>query len=90
MPSVTMNISLPVELRRSVERRVHSGRYGNGSDVFRASLRVLDREEVGEAWREWQEIRAKLPQDPLTPEIEGRIAARVRSLRPAGKRKAAK
>ncbi len=90
MAVVTMNVSLPAELQQAVKERVRSGRYGNASDVFRASLRALDREEMGEAWREWQEVKARLPQEPLTPEIEERIAARVRALRRAEKRKGAK
>ena len=90
MAATTMNVSLTPELRRAVERRMRSGQYGNASDVIRAGLRALDREEMGEVWSEWQRIKAKLPQDPSTPEIEEDIADAVRKARRAEKRKAAK
>jgi antitoxin ParD1/3/4 len=41
----TMNISLTAELERSVADRVASGRYHSASEVVRAALRLLDREE---------------------------------------------
>lgn len=48
----TRNVSLTVELDRFVATRVKSGRYENASEVMRAALRTLEREE--------QEQRAKL------------------------------
>ncbi len=84
-----MNISVTPELRRAVERRVRSGQYGNASDVVRAGLRALDREESREMWAEWQQAKARLPRDEITPEIEESIARRVRKARQA-ERKAAK
>lgn len=85
-----MNISLTPELRQAVERRVRSGNYGNASDVIRAGLRALDREEMGEVWRDWQTAKAKLPKDPITPEIEESIEAKIRAMRRAEKPKAGK
>jgi antitoxin ParD1/3/4 len=41
----TMNISLTPELERSVRALVEEGRYGNQSEVLRAALRLLLREE---------------------------------------------
>lgn len=48
----TRNISLTEELDQYVSARVAGGRYGNASDVVRAGLRSLEREE--------QEHEAKL------------------------------
>ena len=48
----TRNVSLTDELDRFVATRVKSGRYENASEVVRAALRTLEREE--------QEQRAKL------------------------------
>jgi antitoxin ParD1/3/4 len=48
----TRNVSLTAELDRFVSARVKSGRYENASEVVRAALRTLERDE--------QEQRAKL------------------------------
>jgi putative addiction module CopG family antidote len=81
MAETTMNISLSPELRATIEQRVKSGHYGNASEVIRAGLRALHREEMGEVWREWQTAKLHLPQDPITPELEEEIAGQVRVLR---------
>ena len=49
MAAKTMNISLTPELRTSIDRRLRSGLYGNASDVIRAGLRTLSREEMAVA-----------------------------------------
>lgn len=41
----TRNVNLTEELDRYVEARVEGGRYANASEVVRASLRALEREE---------------------------------------------
>jgi len=46
MATKTMNISLPGELKSFIDARVRSGFYGNASDVIRAGLRALTREEM--------------------------------------------
>ena len=44
----TMNVSLTPELERSVAERVASGRYRTASEVVRAALRLLEKEEKEE------------------------------------------
>jgi antitoxin ParD1/3/4 len=90
MATKTMNISLPGELKAFIDARVRSGFYGNASDVIRAGLRALTREEMSASYREFQEIMATLPTDPLTPETEQEIVAAVRKSRAAEKSKARK
>jgi len=84
----TMNISLPGELKAFIDARVRSGFYGNASDVIRAGLRALTREEMSASYREFQEIMATLPKDPLTPETEQEIVQAVRKSRAAERSKA--
>lgn len=86
MPIKPMNVSLTSELRAAVERRVRSGRYGNASDVVRAGLRALEREELGAAWTEWQEAKANLPKEQITSEIEQKIEVRIRASRTVKRR----
>lgn len=88
MATKTRNLSLTAEMDSLIEQRVRSGLYGNASDVVRASLRALLREEQGAAWREWLEISRTLPQAPLTPAIEQDIERRVRAGRARDRRKA--
>lgn len=49
------NVHLTEDLDRAVEKRVKSGRYENASEVFRAALRALEREE-----RDLKAYRAKV------------------------------
>ena len=79
------NISLTPELKAFIEERVRSGLYGNSSDVIRAGLRALIREELGPSLRQFEEIMAGLPQEPITPEIEQEIEEDIRVARAAGK-----
>lgn len=41
----TRNIYLTAPLDRGIEKRIKSGRYENASEVVRAALRALEREE---------------------------------------------
>jgi putative addiction module CopG family antidote len=81
MATKTMNVSLTPELRITIDRRLRSGLYGNASDVIRAGLRALAREEMAVAYQEWRKIAATLPREPITPKIESRIERRIRSQR---------
>ena len=88
MAAKTMNISLTPELKAGIEARVKSGQYGDASDVVRAGLRALAREELGASLQHFQEIMARLPADPrLTPELEQDVERRVRASRSAAKAK---
>lgn len=90
MATLTMNISVTPELKAFIERRIRSGLYGNGSDVVRAGLRALAREEAAEHYRRFQEIVATLPNDPITPKIEQEIERRIKAARNADRRKSRK
>jgi putative addiction module CopG family antidote len=81
MATKTMNISLTPELRTSIDRRLRSGLYGNASDIIRAGLRALSREEMAVAYQEWRKIAAGLPREPITPKIESRIERMIRAQR---------
>jgi len=85
MPTETMNISLPSELKASIEKRVRLGLYGNASDVIRAGLRALAREELGASIARFEQIIAALPEDPITEQIEQEIDSDLR--RDHGKRR---
>jgi putative addiction module CopG family antidote len=76
-----MNISLTPEWKAFIERHIRSGLYGNGSDVVRAGLRALAREEMADHYRRFQDLVAALPQDPITPEIERDIERRIKIAR---------
>lgn len=86
MAATTLNISLTPELRASIEARVRTGLYNNASDVVRAGLRTLTREEVAASYRDFRRIMARLPQEPITPELEQEIVGAIRKSRAAEKR----
>ncbi len=58
----TMNVSLAPELERFVAERVASGRYRSASEVVRAALRLLEKEE---------RLGLQEPPVPQTPEGDG-------------------
>ena len=67
----TRSISLPGEMDAFIKGRVRTGMYANASDVIRAGLRALVREEMADRYKEYQAIMAKLPDSPpITPEME--------------------
>ncbi len=73
----TRNVNLTDELDRFVLEKVESGRYENASEVVRAALRNLDREE------QWYEaklaaLRAAVDEGDASGIAEGNPFARVR------------
>jgi len=84
----TRNIALPPELDALIADRVRSGLYGDASEVVRASLRALAREEMGASLKRLEDIMASLPDGPpLTPEVEQDVERRIRAGREAERRK---
>ncbi len=79
--------SLSPELRAFIDSRVRSGLYGNSSEVIRAGLRALAREELGRSQKQFDEMMAALPQDPITRGIEQEIEHSVRTGRAEERRK---
>ena len=73
----TRNINLTGELDSFVDEKVRSGRFGNASEVVRAGLRALEREE-----REYEAKLAALSnaidQGDRSGLAEGDVFARVR------------
>jgi antitoxin ParD1/3/4 len=55
----TMNVSLAPELERFVAETVASGRYRSASEVVRAALRLLEKEEKGRPQADPGSNRAK-------------------------------
>ncbi len=90
MATKTLSVSLTRELKGSIERRVRSGLYGDASDVVRAGLRALAREETAATYHDWREIAANLPQEPITRKIEQRVERAIRAERSAERKAAAR
>lgn len=84
------SISLSGELDAFIQIRVNSGMYGSASDVIRAGLRALSREERGESHRQFLEIMSQLPEGPpITPKLEQEVVQAVKKARAADAKKAA-
>ncbi|HUD98333.1 MAG TPA: type II toxin-antitoxin system ParD family antitoxin, partial [Bryobacteraceae bacterium] len=73
----TRNVNLTVELDRLVLAKVATGRYENASEVIRAALRSLDRDE-----REYEArlaaLRAAVDEGDASGIAPGDVFARVR------------
>jgi antitoxin ParD1/3/4 len=73
----TRNVNLTQELDRFVLTRVESGRFENASEVVRAALRTLEREErVFEA--KLETLRAAIDEGDASGIAEGDVFAQVR------------
>jgi antitoxin ParD1/3/4 len=73
----TRNVNLTQELDSFLLSRVQSGRYENASEVVRAALRTLEREErVYEA--KLQVLRAAIDEGDRSGLAEGDVFAQVR------------
>ena len=90
MAATTMNISLTPQLKAAVLSRVKSGLYGNASDVVRAGLRALTREEMAASRQQFLELVRTLPSEPITPEIEQEIEEAIRRERTEERREKAR
>jgi antitoxin ParD1/3/4 len=73
----TRNVNLTDELDRFILKKVKSGRYENASEVVRAALRILEREE-----RQYETklsaLRAAIDEGDSSGVAEGDVFARVR------------
>ena len=74
----TRNVNLTAELDRFVASKIESGLYENASEVFRAALRTLDRDE-----REYEAklsaLRAAIDAGDASGTAEDGVFARVRN-----------
>jgi len=73
----TRNVNLTEELDRFIQEKLESGRYDNASEVVRAALRALEREE-----REYEAklaaLRAAIAVGDANGFAEGDVFQRVR------------
>jgi len=73
----TRNVNLTDELDRFVAKKVKTGRYENASEVVRAGLRTLEREEQRfEA--KLAALRSAIDEGDKSGIVEGDVFARVR------------
>jgi len=77
----TRNVNLTDELDRFVATRIESGRYDNASEVVRAALRTLEREEQ-EFEAKLALLRAAIAEGDASGIAEGDVFEYVRSNRP--------
>ena len=88
MKTKTRSISVPGQIDAVVQRHVRSGKYANASDVYRAGVRALMREEMAASYATFMEIMNHLPPGPpSTPELEQEIVQAVRKSRERAKPK---
>jgi antitoxin ParD1/3/4 len=73
----TRNVNLTDELDRFVATRIENGRYENASEVVRAALRTLEREEM-EYETKLAALRAAIDEGLAGGVAEGDVVAQVR------------
>jgi antitoxin ParD1/3/4 len=73
----TRNVNLTDELDRFVRTKVESGRYENASEVVRAALRTLERDEQ-EFEAKLAKVRAAIDEGDASGVARGDVFARVR------------
>jgi antitoxin ParD1/3/4 len=73
----TRNVNLTEELDRFVLEKVESGRYENASEVVRAALRTLEREEQ-QYEAKLAALRTAIDEGDASGVAEGSVFARVR------------
>ncbi len=73
----TRNVNLTDELDRFVAKKVMTGRYENASEVVRAGLRNLEREEK-EYEAKLVALRAAIDEGDASGIVEGNVFGRVR------------
>ena len=73
----TRNVNLTDELDRFVLKKVKSGRFENASEVVRAALRTLEREEQ-QYEAKLAALRAAIDEGDTSGVAEGDVFARVR------------
>lgn len=74
----TRNVNLTDELDRFVLKKVKSGRYENASEVVRAALRTLEREEQ-QYETKLAALRVAVDEGDASGIAKGDVFARVRS-----------
>jgi antitoxin ParD1/3/4 len=73
----TRNVNLTDELEHFVVKKVKSGRYENASEVVRAALRILEREEQQYEMK-LSALRAAIDEGDASGVAEGNAFDRVR------------
>jgi antitoxin ParD1/3/4 len=76
-PMPTRNVNLTDELDRFLLTKVKSGRYENASEVVRAALRILEREEQ-QYEAKLAALRAAIDEGDASGIAEGNVFLRVR------------
>ena len=82
----TRNVNLTDELESFVLRKIESGRYDNASEVVRAALRTLEREEL-QFEAKLAALRAAIDEGDARGVAPGNPFARVRRALPHPKKK---